>query len=291
MHRTLRVSAALLLLATATAWSQGLQLQPPGSVSGRLWLDNAYTLGRMQANVNWDHRQASKGGRKLNDYDTGAEFGLTDDLTIAWDTHSLHAANADKTTTFDATAWGLKVKYGIDAWSSARARTAVALEWRHAEATSVSGEATRTPPDAQMWALTAYHSRELGPRSALHLGGGLTETSLGSANCLTLQLGGGCDWRLGDDVAIQGTLSAWHDSGDATSTYAGLMGRVLYENDKGFGASAGVAFFPSGVPVAGTPLADGTAFALDPVAISLAQHLRNDALGVLEVGVHYSHQF
>ena len=292
MSSTFRVSAALLLAAAATAaCGQSLQLTPASPHLGRTWLDTAYTLGKTQVDVGWDHRQGSKGGRKFGDYATYAAFGVTDDLTVIWDTHSAHAVNRDRTSTFDANGWGLKLKYGIDAWSGEQSRTAVALEWRNADATSVSDGATRTPPDARLWALTAHHTRQLTERSALHLGAGLTDSSVGSGDCRTLQLGGGYDWRFGDDVTLEGTLCVWNDSGDVSATHTGLMGSVAYDGRTGFGVDAGVAFFPNGVPVAGTPLADGTAFSLDPVTISLAQRLRNDALGVLRVGVHYTHQF
>ena len=256
----------------------------------RTSLPSAHLLGKQNVAVSYTFGAASHEGRDLQSDQFAVTGGVTDRIEVAFDYNDIDVNGRTAGNTFDVHATGWQVRYGQELFGEPGA---VWLQYRASDGRVVTGGNTRIPPDATAVTLGAVRSQAWGDKNEVHAVASLTRSEVGGENALTWMGGAGIDRELSRGLTARGDLALFKETGEVDGFEAAISGGLHYETRSGFTADVMGTFLPSGTPLAGNSLADGTVFILDPVFRNepIVRDLQDDALGFFTVRVGYTTDF
>ncbi|MGQ9732423.1 MAG: hypothetical protein ACUVX8_14275 [Candidatus Zipacnadales bacterium] len=256
----------------------------------RLALPSAEPIEKESVSATYTYRGASYEGRDMSAHQFGIVVGLTDHLEFGWDLHRIDIEGRHRGNSFDVEAMGWQVRYGMDLL---KAPGALFFQYRRADGEVVTNGARRIPPDAESFTLGAIRSSPWGKKARLHTCASVSRGEVGRQNAITWMGGTGIDYPLTHDLTAQGSLALFKETGDITTFEVGLSGGIHYQTQSGFTADLLGTFLPTGTPLAGSPLADGSIFVLDPVfrAEPIVRDFQDASLGFYEIRLGYATTF
>lgn len=259
-------------------------------VAPRLCLPRADLVGKNTVCASYAFRGANHEGRDLESSQYAVTVGVTERIELAWDYHSIDVEGRTRGNTFDVDARGWGVRYGQELFG---APGALFVGYRTAGGRVVTGGNTRIPPDANAVTFGAVRSQSWLKESRLHLTASFTRSEVGGEESWTLMGGAGVDYPVTKRLIASGDVALFKDTGDVSGFEAAIAGGLRYETGSGLSVDVSGTLMPSGTPLAGGPLADGSVFVLDPVFRTepIVRDLRNDTLGYYTIRIAYTKKF
>ncbi|HJN18998.1 MAG TPA: hypothetical protein QGH10_26095 [Armatimonadota bacterium] len=295
MTRQQTTTIATVLVAGLVLGNVSAQMPYGNTATGevtdvpRVSTPSAHLQEHKTASVVYAYRGADYKGRDMETTQYGFTYGITDKLEFGVDQHKMAINGRTAGNEFDADGTGFQLRYATELLNT---DSAVYLEFRKADGRVIQTGARRIPPDAETWTLGAVCTEPFGKndRNRLHIRVSASRSEVGNQNAMTWILGGGVDHDLSKDWTAQADVTAFKETGDISSFEFALSGGVHYDSGSGFFADVNGTLLPSGTPLAGNPLADGSVFILDPVfrAEPIVRDFQDDALGFYTVRVGYT---
>lgn len=293
--RTLALLIVAGLVATLIAPGYGQLFDKPQqnteeAGTPRLSVPTGHLLPRAHATASFTYRGASYKGRDMDTQQYSVAVGVTPDIELAWDRHELNVDGRTPGNRFEAEGTGYQVRYGRGIFGN---DGALFLRYRTSEGEVRSGGALRIPPDAHTYMVGASASHPIGKDLDLHLLASGAWVDVGSEDAWAWTLGGGVDQTITKGLTAQGNFAFSAQTGDASGAEVGISGGLHYEHKSGLYADVMGTFLPSGAPISGNPLADGSAFILDPVfqAEPIVQDLQDASLGFYTIRAGWTTRF
>jgi hypothetical protein len=286
------LAVAVCCFLAVSAMGQGLfgSSQSQSVSAPRVTLPSAQLLGNGGSAASYTYRGATYKGRDMENSQFTAAVGLTKNIDLGWDYNDIGVNGRTAGNTFDVHATGWQLRYGQELLN---APGALFAEYRTSDGRVVTNEATRIPPGATTITLGAVRSSTWSKRDDLHLTGSLSRCKVGSENAWSWMGGIGVDHKLTDSLTARGDLALFKETGDIDGFEAGISGGVHYAVKGGLSADVMGTFLPSGTPLAGNSLADGSVFILDPVFRTepIVRDLQNGSLAFYTIRVGYTTTF
>lgn len=256
----------------------------------RLSIPTGHLLPRARATVSFSYRGASYEGRDMDTQQYSVAVGVTPDIELAWDRHELNVDGRTPGNRFEAEGTGYQLRYGREIFGN---DGALFFQYRTSEGEVRTGEGLRIPPEANTYRIGASASHPLGKNNDLHVLASGAWVDVGSESSWAWTLGGGVDHKVTKDLTAQGNFAFSAQTGDASGAEVGISGGVHYEHKSGLYADVTGTFLPSGAPITGNPLADGSVFILDPVfqAEPIVQDMQNDSLAFYTIRAGWTTRF
>jgi len=256
----------------------------------RLSIPSAHLAPQARGTVFFSWRGASYEGRDMDTQQYGLAVGVTPHIELAWDRHEINVDGRTPGNRFEAEGTGYQLRYGRELFGN---DGALFFQYRTAQGEVRAGGALRVPPDAHTYTIGASASHPIGKNNDLHVLASGSWVDVGSESSWAWTLGGGVDHKLTKDLTAQGNVAFSAQTGEASGAELGISGGVHYEHKNGLYADLMGTFLPTGAPIAGGPLADGSAFILDPVfqAEPIVQDLQDDSLAFFTVRAGWTTRF
>ena len=287
------VIVAVLMLAPGLVGAQLFGMDAGGAADGtpRVGTPSAHLLGEQETSAYYSFRGASYEGRDMASNQYGVAVGITSKIELGWDRHELDVDGRNAGNTFDTWSTGWQVRYAADDLLGGDGAYFVQL--RRSRGQAVQGGALRIPPRATTWTFGAVTSRPFRGDNEVHIRLAAAHSEVGNADAWTFIGGAGIDHPLTSSLTLGGDATLFHETGDIQDTEVALTGTVRYHSTSGFFADASGTWLPSGTPIAGNPLADGSVFVLDPVfaAEPIVRDFRSDSLGFYLLRAGYTTDF
>jgi hypothetical protein len=215
--------------------------------------------------VEYSWRGADVNGRRLRDHQYEARFSVSSRFEGAYDRHKIRIRGVDRANWFDVRTSGYEGRYG---WAGRFGQMAGYFEYRNGHGMTNWGGTVRLSPRVATYTVGGTLARPLSGRLELNTVSSLSKVDCGSGGAWSWRLGAGLDYCLWKDIVAQANALLYTDTGDVSGTEWAFSTGLHYEDQSGFVADIFGVFLPSGVPLAGEPMSDASAFSLDPLFLS-----------------------